>query len=315
LATIASKQIKAWAKALGFNLVGIAAAEPIAADRQKAYERYLAQGYYGEMRYLARNVEKRVDPRELVPGAKSVICTATNYYVGDEPPGKEEGQSHGRVARYAWGRDYHIVLKERLKTLADKIRAAEPDAFVRRFVDTAPVAEREFAMRAGLGWIGKNGLVLNKRLGSWLLLGEIVTDLELDYDEPGTDHCGSCTACLDACPTGAFDGPQVLDPRKCISYLTIESRKPVPDPLAKDCGDWIFGCDVCQEVCPFNRRGPIADDSDFQPRPQWATLPLQEVAEFTEEDFQQRFTGNAMERTNCQHMQHVAENCRKNTDA
>lgn len=313
--TVTSGKIKDWANEIGFDLVGIAPAKPISDERRQAYERYLEKGYYGEMSYLARNVEKRVDPRELVPGAKSVICTATNYYVGDEPPGKQEGQSHGRVARYAWGRDYHVVLKDRLKNLADKIRAVQPDAFVRRFVDTAPVAEREFAMRAGLGWIGKHGLVLNKRLGSWLLLGEIVTDLELDYDEPGTDHCGSCTACLDACPTNAFDGPQVLDPRKCISYLTIESCKSIPDPLAKDCGDWIFGCDVCQEVCPFNRRAPITDDSDFQPRLQWATLPLQQIEKFTKEYFQKRFTGNAMERTNCDHMQHVVENSRKNIDS
>ncbi len=311
MSQVTSDQIKQWAREIGFDLVGITRAKPI--GYEQAYREYLDKKMYGEMGYLARNVEKRIDPSELVPGAKSIICTATNYYVGDEPVGQDKAKSYGRVARYAWGKDYHIVLKDRLKVLADKIReSGDGKIMTRRFVDTAPLMEREHAMQAGLGWIGKNGLLINKRLGSWLLLGEIVTDLELDYDQPGVDHCGTCRNCLDGCPTNAFVKPQVLDPRKCISYLTIESRSDIPNEYKQSCGDWIFGCDVCQEVCPFNRKSPSTEDEDFQPNEKWSSIDLHELEKLEEKEFTDRFVGNSMTRTNQEHMTHVGQNCLNN---
>jgi epoxyqueuosine reductase len=308
MSSLNSEQIKNWARQIGFDLVGITSARP--SDYRQHYHHYLQKGYAGEMPYLSRNVEKRLDPKKLVPGAESIICVAINYYTGDHPCGTDP---IGRVARYAWGRDYHVVLKERLKTLADKVHDVDHNVFVWRFVDTAPLAEREYAQRAGLGWVGKNGLLINKRLGSWLLLGQLVTDLKLDYDSPASDHCGSCRSCLDACPTQAFVGPHVLDPRKCISYLTIESRKEIPSELAPKTGNWIFGCDVCQEVCPFNRRAPVTDDADFQPRDR-KTLPLEQAQHFDDETFGQRFADSSMDRTTPQQMARAAQNALNNQE-
>ena len=308
--SIHSDQIKIWGKEIGFDLIGIAPALPI--KRQSHYHQFIQKGFAGEMTWLSRNVDKRLDPRKLVPGAQSIICTAINYYTGDHPSTTPSDRPTGRVARYAWGRDYHVVLKQRLQVLVDNIRAAVGDKVIlRRFVDTAPLAEREHAQRAGLGWVGKNGLLINKHLGSWLLLGQIITDLKLELDTPATDHCGTCRRCLDACPTQAFVGPHVLDPRKCISYLTIESRQNIPTELAPKTGNWIFGCDVCQEVCPFNHRTPHTDDADFQPRDR-RTLPLDEIQHFDEETFIQRFGDSSMDRTTAGHMAHVAQNALKN---
>lgn len=305
-----SDQIKVWAKEVGFDLVGIAPAQPTA--YASYYHQYLKNGFAGEMTWLTRNVEKRIDPTLLVPGAKSIICVAVNYYTGNHPTEKKSHQPIGRVARYAWGRDYHVVLKDRLKILADKIHSVVGKKFIlRRFVDTAPLAEREHAQRAGLGWVGKNGLLINKRLGSWLLLGSLVTDLKLEVDQPSPEHCGTCRKCLDGCPTQAFVSPRVLDPRKCISYLTIESRKDLPEDLAKKTNNWIFGCDVCQEVCPFNHRENETDDPDFQPRDR-KTLPLDQIQKLSEEEFTQRFSDSSMDRTTLEHFTHVAKNAHKN---
>lgn len=327
---ITAQTVKNWGHQLGFDRVGIAPAVPVDAQRQVAYHDYLADGRFGEMTYLARNVAMRLDPRKLLPGAQSIICVAVNYYYADTPPDQpddsagippapatatgesKQPQRTGKVARYAWGRDYHHVIKSRLKTLSRKIQQAAPQTRLRCFVDTAPLAEREHAARAGIGWIGKHGLVLHQKIGSWLLLGSLLTDLSLEPDTPATDHCGSCTRCLDACPTDAFIGPQQLDPRKCISYLTIESRKPIPDRLKHPTGNWIFGCDVCQEVCPFNRRAPQTQDADFAPRPQWSAIDLHQARSFTDASFSQRFTGSALERTSAAHLADVAEVCREN---
>ena len=301
-----SEKIKTWARQIGFDLVGIAPAQP--SQRQSQYQKFLQAGFAGEMTWLARNVDKRLDPAKLVPGAQSIICLAVNYYTGDHPTETSSENPTGRVARYAWGRDYHVVLKQRLQHLVDKIRAAVTDnVILRRFVDTAPLAEREHAQRAGLGWIGKNGLLINQHLGSWLLLAQIVTDLKLEVDRPATDHCGTCRRCLDACPTDAFVGPHVLDPRKCISYLTIESRQDLPEQLSSKLDNWVFGCDVCQEVCPFNRRAPHSSDPDFQPRDR-KTLPLADLTRLDEESFNHCFADSSLERTTAPHLAHVAQN-------
>ena len=219
-----------------------------------------------------------------------------NYHVPLEEPPAEAKPWHGRVARYALGDDYHEVIKARLYALADWIRDVAPEARTRAAVDTAPVLERELAARAGIGWVGKHTGVLNARVGSWLLLGEVFTTLPLPADEPATDHCGTCTRCIDACPTGAITAPYQLDARRCISYLTIEHRDAIPPEYHAAVGDWLYGCDVCQDVCPHNRDAPAAEDPALQPRFPTGSLDVREVLAWTDEEYRARLKGSAMKR-------------------
>lgn len=258
-----SHTIADWVDGLGFALVGVTPAQPTA--HEAFFRQWLAQGKHGQMHYLANHVDKRLDPAKLLPGAKSIICVADRYaaqWPGDAEQGQiEDGVDQappatGRLARYAWGADYHKVIKKRLFVLADALREKWPGHDYKAAVDTAPILEREHAQRAGLGWQGKHTLLIHPKLGSWLLLGQIVTTLEIQpYDEPMTDHCGTCTRCIDACPTQCIT-PYQLDAQQCISYLTIEHRGPIAPDLHPQMGDWIAGCDVCQEVCPFNSPPP-----------------------------------------------------------
>ena len=290
-----TNQIKQWAHALGFDLVGVAPAEPVA--HADIFRRWLAQGRHGQMRYLQRNLERRLDPRQLVPGARTIICTATNYFA--LPPDHDDGTAHLRTARYAWSADYHRTIKDRLAKLTARIKTATSrQTILRSFVDTGPVVEKAHAARAGLGWIGKNNLLINQRFGSWLLLGEIITDVALQCDTPMADQCGDCRACLDACPTDALGAPRMLDPRRCLSYLTIEARDPLPAELADKMADRIFGCDICQEVCPFNQHAQRTHDPDFQPQPKWSSLPLALWQSAGTEQLRDRFAGNALARAN-----------------
>lgn len=218
------------------------------------------------MGYLERRQDAYASPESILSGARSLVMVALNY-AADSSSQMQPGD--GRVSRYAWGlRDYHDVLRERLRALADALHELSPGCRTRVVVDTAPLLERDFARRAGLGWFGKNTMLLNRRLGSWFFLGALLTDVALEPDAPqSTAHCGTCTRCLDACPTDAFVAPYVLDARKCISYLTIELRgRPIPDELRAGLGDWLFGCDVCQDVCPWNRKAPTTNEPAFQPR-------------------------------------------------
>lgn len=242
-------ELKQRAAELGFSLAG--ACPAVAPPGSARLEEWLAAGYAGQMHYLADRREAYFDPRHLLDGARSLLMLAMNYRTA-EPARTTAGQ--GRVSRYAWGSvDYHDLIRERLAALANLLRDLVPSARVRGVVDTAPLMEREFAQLAGLGWIGKHTLVLNRREGSWFFLAALLTDVELDYDEPHeADHCGTCCACLDACPTDAFPEPYVLDASRCISYLTIELRDAIPPELRPGVGDWLFGCDICQEVCPWN---------------------------------------------------------------
>lgn len=256
---------KALARDLGFDRLGITPAQPVA--RAEYYRSWLARGYGGSMAFLRRNLAARADPRGLLPGARTVLCAAMNYRREDAPPAPLPGTSPrplGRVARYARGRDYHTVLHRRLKRLVAELRARLDEPFEARVcVDTQPVLERALAAAAGVGWIGKNTCLMHEEFGSYLFLGEVVTTLDLAADGPVTDHCGTCTRCLEACPTGAFRAPYELDASRCIAYLTIEHHGEIPVEFHAGIGDRVFGCDVCQEVCPFNRDAPRAADPDL----------------------------------------------------
>ena len=287
-------EIKQRARALGFDLVGIAAAEP---SRYRDYLRqWLDDGQAGSMAYLTRRFEERTDPRVYVPDAASVICVAINYYVPLQSVPPDEAEHHGRIARYALGGDYHKLIQDRLWILSDWIRSAVPGAVTRPCVDTAPVMEKDLAARAGVGWVGKNTCTIHPHIGSWLLLGEIITTVSLPPDEPSVDRCGTCRRCLDACPTGAITAPYQLDARRCISYLTIEHPAPLPEDFHAPLGEWLFGCDICQDVCPWNHKAVAATDPAFHPRFPTGTLDLREVLSWQQTDYSTTLRGSAMKR-------------------
>jgi epoxyqueuosine reductase len=286
-------RLKEAARELGFSLAGAcSAASPPGMDR---FREWLARGYAGEMRYLEEREAAYADPNLVLPGVRSVLMLAMDYRTS-EPHPTTEGQ--GRIARYAWGtRDYHDVLRARLHQLADLLRELVPGAHARGVVDTAPLLERQFAQRAGLGWLGKNTLLLNKSQGSWFFLAALLTDVVLEYDEAhAADHCGTCTACLDACPTQAFVAPYVLDARRCISYATIEQRTLPPAEMRAGHGDWVFGCDVCQEVCPWNHRAAPTEEATFAPQSDNDPADLVALLELDEAAFRRRFHGTPLSR-------------------
>ncbi len=284
--------MKTRAAELGFDLVGIAPADPL--EGAQFYARWVALGFAGEMAYLQRNQDKRAAPALLVPGARSVICVGMHY---NQESGGDASPLVGKMARYALGDDYHALLKDRLAQLWSALReGAGEDPAGRYFVDTAPVLERELASRAGLGWWGKNTCLINKWQGSYFLLGEIVTAVDLAWDEPAVDHCGTCTLCLDACPTDAFPEPYVLDARRCISYLTIELKGSIPESLRPLMGNWIFGCDICQEVCPWNKKAPPVREPALEARPELQGPALAELLAMDREAFNERFRRNPAKR-------------------
>ena len=283
------ERLKAQADVLGFDLVGIAPAAP--ADGFDRLSEWLARGYAGAMGYMERRHAAREHPNSILPEVRSVVMTALNYFPGEEFAG---GEGQGGIARYARGRDYHDVLRERLRALLDWLQQEQPGCRGRAVVDTAPLLERDFARRAGLGWFGKNTMLIHPRLGSYFFLGALLVDIELQPDSPfSRSHCGTCTACLDACPTDAFAGPGWLDARLCISYLTIELREAIPLELRAGVGDWMFGCDVCQEVCPWNRKAPVGELESVLP----AGLDLRAMLSLTAEEFRKTFQDTALERT------------------
>ena len=286
-------RIKQYALDLGFELAGIVKATP--ADGFGHLRAWLDQGFAGEMEYMHRHAEARRHPSSVLPEVRSVVMVGMNYKpMEDDPPSPRRG----RVARYALGADYHDVLRQRLHALLTRIQQDFPGCRGRGVVDTAPLLERDFAHRAGLGWFGKNTMLLNKRLGSYFFIGALLLDLDLQPDAVHeTSHCGTCTACLDACPTQAFTAPGQLDARRCISYLTIELRGPVPEALREPMGDWLFGCDVCQEVCPWNHKAPAGSEPAFAPRPDLDSLDPVELLGLSPEEFRRRFGDTALMRT------------------
>lgn len=281
---INSQEIKELAKKIGFDLVGISIATPTLRDLT-SYKTWIKKKMHGDMGYMER-VSPRENPGEILQNAKSVICCAVNY--NQTIP---KALTEYKIARYAFGKDYHKVMQKKLKQLWQEIRRLAPEAKGKYFVDTGPILERAFARQTQIGWIGKNTMLISKNIGSYIFLGEIITDLELKPDSPATDHCGSCTACLDACPTKAFPEPGLLDSRKCISYWTIEHRGEFPEEI--NTNGYLFGCDICQEVCPWNRKAPTTKEAKFFPLP----LPtLKKINSMNEKDFSEWFNGRPIKR-------------------
>ena len=287
--------IRDWGRELGFQQVGIT---DIDLESYRSHlESWLESGHHGEMAYMARNHDKRCRPARLHPGTARIISVRMDYdHVGDNSLAPMSAGGQAYVARYARGRDYHKMMRLRLQRLARRIEEAVGEHSYRAFVDSAPVLERAIAEKAGLGWIGKNTMLLNAEAGSWFFLGELFTDLPLPVDEPASAHCGSCRACLDICPTKAFTGPNSLDARKCISYLTIELRGPIPEALREPMGNRIFGCDDCQLVCPWNKFARHSGEPDFAPRHGLDAAGLRELFAWTEAEFLSRTAGSPIRR-------------------
>lgn len=279
--------IKTEARRLGFELSGVCPAVAPAGAISRLRD-WLDRGFQGEMSYFEDRLEAYGDPNKVLDGVRSVVVLGTHYRT---EPAKECPPGYGRISRYAWGdSDYHDLIHARLKQFCAFVELAAPGSKNRGVVDTAPVLEREFARLAGLGWIGKNTLTLNRDTGSYFFLSALLTDLALVYDAPSeVDHCGTCTACLDACPTKAFPQPYVLDARRCLSYLTIELRGPIPHEFRENSNEWLFGCDVCQEVCPWNRKAPISEEPGFQPKEDANPVELRALFRLSEEAFRARF--------------------------
>ena len=288
-------QIRQWGRELGFQQIGIADLD-VEAHAARLRD-WLAQHYHGEMEYMARHAALREAPAQLVPGTLRVISLRMDYLPGDTAMVKVlQNPAQAYVSRYALGRDYHKLIRRRLQQLAERIQAEIGNFGYRAFVDSAPVLERAFAEKAGLGWIGKNTMLINKRAGSWFFLGELFTDLPLPIDTPADFHCGSCTACLDICPTQAFVGPQLLDARRCISYLTIELRGPIPLELRPLIGNRVFGCDDCQLCCPWNKFAAPTQERDFSPRHNLDRAELLALFQWSEAEFLQHTEGSAIRR-------------------
>lgn len=284
--------IKEKARALGFSFCGISKAEFLK-DEAPLLEEWLKRNYQGEMRYLENYFDKRLDPTLLVPGARSVISLIYNYF--PERDLAKEGEY--KIAKYAYGEDYHFVVKDVLKKFLQQIQEEVGAIHGRAFVDSAPVMERAWAKKSGLGWIGKNSLLLNRDMGSFFFLAELIVDLELEYDGPVKDYCGTCTACIDACPTDAIAAPYVVDGSKCISYYTIELKEEIPSDVKGKFENWIFGCDICQDVCPWNSFAKPTLEKRFSPHPEMEKMTQKEWREITEEVFEKVFKDSAVKRT------------------
>lgn len=289
-----SDKIKAKAFDIGFSKVGIVAATALEYESARLAE-WMNRGYHGQMAWMEREPEKRGDPREVFPDARSMVVVALNYFT---PYEHTDGENAGKISRYAWGDDYHDVLKEKLRDLLTWIKTEVPLADGKLCVDTAPVLDKAWAVRAGLGWLGKHSNVITKEFGSWVFLGEILLSIDLDYDHAVVaDHCGSCTLCLDACPTNAIVAPYVVDSSACLSHATIELRsEELPHAIAENLNGWFYGCDICQDVCPWNRFEQSSGESRFEPRLGETSIDLDAILESTPESYATRFRGSAMKR-------------------
>ncbi|HEY7170497.1 MAG TPA: tRNA epoxyqueuosine(34) reductase QueG [Vicinamibacterales bacterium] len=292
---LTSAVIKRRARELGFDACGIAPAT--AHPELRFFSEWLSRGYAASMAYLSRSAATRADVRQLLPSARSVIALATLYNTGRPYSTECADPGRAKVARYAWGDDYHDVIGRRLDALIAWMHEQHPDPFeAAPYVDTGPVQERVYAQHAGIGWIGKNACVINERLGSFIFLAEIICSLPLEPDPPSLDQCGTCTLCLEACPTAALVAPGVLDSNRCISYLTIEHRGAIPDEVTAAIGSHVYGCDVCQEVCPWNGAAPVSSEPAWQPRPVWDQPALVDLLQMDDRRLRGALDGSAMKR-------------------
>lgn len=291
-----SNQIKLLAKELGFNACGISKAEFMEPEATKL-EKWLNQNMHGEMGYMANHFDKRTDPTKLFEGCKSVISLVLNYF-----PEKVQPIGIPKISRYAYGRDYHKVIKSKCKLFLNQMKNKFGDIAGRAFVDSAPVMDKAWAQRSGLGWIGKHTNLINREIGSYFFIAEILTDLELEPDSPIKDYCGSCTKCIDACPTDAIESAYVVNGSKCISYFTIELKHSIPDEVKGKFENWAFGCDICQEVCPWNRFSTPSNEKDFAYRKDSLEINEKDWLEITDEIFNKKFAGSPIKRTGIEGM-------------
>lgn len=301
-----SQRIKEFAAALGFDACGIAAA--CAIDPNDFLGDWLDSEMHADMHWMARTKSIRQDVRKKLEGARSVVVVARNYYARRPPHSRDTGL----VSRYAWGRDYHRVLLKPLRRLARFIESLESAARCYCCIDSGPVMEKAWAARAGVGWIGKNSLVLRRDLGSWFFLGVVVTTLEIRPDSPVADQCGACRLCLDACPTSAIVRPGVVDSRRCISYHTIENKGAIPEDLQPNFDTWVFGCDICQDVCPWNRKAPVTTEADFHPKEGHSNIDLDRIRRMCDDEFVHEFAGTPLMRAKRAGMQRNANVARQN---
>ena len=286
-----TSMIKTEAKRLGFLSCGISKAGFLEEEAPRL-EKWLNQNMHGEMQYMENHFDKRLDPTKLVEGSKSVISLLLNYF-----PSEDQNPDSYKISKYAYGMDYHFVIKDKLKSLLQFIQEEIGDVHGRAFVDSAPVLDKAWAAKSGLGWIGKNSNLLTQQVGSFYFIAELIVDLELAYDTPVTDHCGTCTACIDACPTEAIVQPYVVDGSKCISYLTIELKNEIPSEFDGKLDEWMFGCDVCQDVCPWNRFSKPHSEPLFHPNPDLLSFTKKDWEEITEDVFKKIFKKSAVKRT------------------
>lgn len=297
-----SALIKAYALQLGFHKVGIAPAEALSLERER-FSEWLRRGFHGEMKWMARDPEERTDPQRVLSGARSVVVVGLNYYTEHE-----HSEKPGKVSRYAWGDDYHEVVGDKLRQLLFWIKEQWPDTEGKVCVDIQPMMDKAWAARAGLGWIGKHTNLITEEYGSWIFIGELLLNLELDYDQDEVaDQCGACTLCLEACPTGAITEPYVLDSNLCISHATIESRAPeISNELSRKLEGWLYGCDICQDVCPWNQMTPATNEPRFEPRHGNINASLSEMIELTQDAYVTRFRRSPMKRAKLSGLQRNA---------
>ena len=287
-----SSIIKSEAKKNGFDSCGISKAVFLE-NQAKNYEEWLKNNHHGQMDYMEKNIDKRLDPRKLFDGAKSVISLTYNYFTDIE----QKDKNAPKISKYAFGEDYHFIIKKKMKNLIFSLKEKIGNFNGRSFVDSAPVMEKEWALRGGLGWIGKNTNIISKKKGSYFFIAEIIVDLELEYDQAVTDHCGNCTACIDSCPTHAIIEPYKLDASKCISYFTIELKDSIPDEFKNKMENWMFGCDICQDVCPWNRFSKQHNEPLFNPKSELLNMTLNDWKELTEDTFKKVFNNSPVKRT------------------
>jgi epoxyqueuosine reductase len=292
-ALISSSAVKAKARELGFHKVGVAAVDDADKTEAQKLQAWIALGYHADMAWMEN--PKRQDIKLVMPEVRSLVCVALNYYTANEhSPNPEDG----KISRYAWGRDYHKVMHKKLKQLSIWLESLDSSVKTRYYADTGPVADKVWAQKAGIGWIAKNSTVITREYGSWVFLGEVLTNLDLESDRPHTEHCGNCNRCLQACPTGAITQPFVVDANKCIAYHTIENRtEELPETIKPHLQGWVAGCDICQDVCPWNQRfAQETDVTDFQPYPGNLAPKLIELAQISDEEWDKQFTASALRR-------------------